>query len=96
MNRFYTRTNRLCGRSTDPRTFTQMNIGKASPFFIRFNSKKHHTPGTGFTVKVEAVKSGTNATRYIVGNGLVLIVSRNFPKFKTRQDFVHTIGNHES
>lgn len=48
----------LCGRSKDPRTFTQINTGKASPFLIRFNSKKHHTPGTGFTVKVEAIKSG--------------------------------------
>lgn len=71
-NVLYTCINRLCGRSTDPRTFTQINIGKASPFLIRFNSKKHHTPGTGFTIKVEAVKSGTNAITYIVGNGLVL------------------------
>ncbi|XP_065925089.1 neurogenic locus notch homolog protein 1 isoform X2 [Magallana gigas] len=48
----------LCGQSTTTKTYTQANIGKASPFMIRFNSQKTQTPGTGFTVKVEAMKSG--------------------------------------
>ncbi|XP_052694542.1 uncharacterized protein LOC128172873 isoform X2 [Crassostrea angulata] len=48
----------ICGKSTTPRTYSQTNTGEASPFLIRFNSQKTHTPGAGFTVKVEAVKSG--------------------------------------
>lgn len=48
----------ICGKSTTPRTYSQTNTGEASPFLIRFNSQKSHTPGAGFTVKVEAVKSG--------------------------------------
>uniref|UniRef100_K1QU98 Metalloendopeptidase n=1 Tax=Magallana gigas TaxID=29159 RepID=K1QU98_MAGGI len=50
----------LCGQSTTTKTYTQANIGKVSPFMIRFNSQKTQTPGTGFTVKVEAMKSGIN------------------------------------
>nr|XP_034318632.1 neurogenic locus Notch protein isoform X7 [Crassostrea gigas] len=48
----------ICGKSTTPRTYSQTNTGEASPFLIRFNSQKTHTPGAGFTVKVEAMKSG--------------------------------------
>nr|XP_034322568.1 fibropellin-1 [Crassostrea gigas] len=48
----------LCGQSTTTKTYTQANIGKVSPFMIRFNSQKTQTPGTGFTVKVEAMQSG--------------------------------------
>ncbi|XP_078335133.1 uncharacterized protein LOC111132277 isoform X2 [Crassostrea virginica] len=48
----------LCGKSTSPKTYTQAQIGKVSPFLMRFNSKKSYAPGTGFTVKVEAIKSG--------------------------------------
>lgn len=52
---------RLCGKSTSPKTYTQAQIGKVSPFLMRFNSKKSYVPGTGFTVKVEAIKSGNVA-----------------------------------
>ncbi|XP_048750866.2 fibropellin-1-like [Ostrea edulis] len=48
----------LCGQSTVPKTYTQTNIGEYSPFMIRFNSKNAFTPGTGFTIKVEAIQSG--------------------------------------
>ncbi|XP_062610840.1 zinc metalloproteinase nas-26-like, partial [Saccostrea cucullata] len=48
----------LCGKSTTPIIYTQMDIGEASPFMIRFNSKNNHLPGTGFTMRVEAFQSG--------------------------------------
>nr|XP_022306904.1 fibropellin-1-like [Crassostrea virginica] len=48
----------LCGKSTTAKTYTQAQIGKVSPFMIRFNALRSQTPGTGFTVKVEALKSG--------------------------------------
>lgn len=60
---YYIRYLRICGKSTTSRTFSQTNTGEASPFLIRFNSQKTHTPGAGFTVKVEAVKSGTLSIR---------------------------------
>nr|XP_022306908.1 neurogenic locus notch homolog protein 1-like isoform X2 [Crassostrea virginica] len=48
----------LCGKSTTAKIYTQAQIGQVSPFMIRFNAKKSHTPGSGFTVRVEALKSG--------------------------------------
>ncbi|XP_061165725.1 neurogenic locus notch homolog protein 1-like [Saccostrea echinata] len=48
----------LCGKSTTPITYTQVNIGEASPFMIRFNSKNNHLPGTGFTIRMEVFQSG--------------------------------------
>ncbi|XP_062582879.1 uncharacterized protein LOC134244636 [Saccostrea cucullata] len=48
----------LCGKSTTPKIYTQVNIGEASPFMIRFNSKNNHYPGTGFTIRLEAFQSG--------------------------------------
>ncbi|XP_061190086.1 uncharacterized protein LOC133197926 [Saccostrea echinata] len=48
----------LCGNSTTPKTYTQMNIGESSPFMIRFNSRRNRTPGKGFTIRVHAFQSG--------------------------------------
>ncbi|XP_061190052.1 zinc metalloproteinase dpy-31-like [Saccostrea echinata] len=48
----------LCGKSATPKTYTQFNIGEGSPLMIRFHSKRDHTPGTGFSITVEAFQSG--------------------------------------
>ncbi|XP_061190291.1 blastula protease 10-like [Saccostrea echinata] len=48
-----------CG-TTGGEIFTKMIIGDPTRMMIRFNSKKHkdHAPGKGFSVSVQAVKSG--------------------------------------
>jgi hypothetical protein len=49
---------RLCGNSSTPKIYTQTNIGEYSPFMIRFNSQNRFTPGTGFSIRVQAIQSG--------------------------------------
>ncbi|XP_062575216.1 inactive serine protease PAMR1-like [Saccostrea cucullata] len=48
----------LCGNSTIPKTYTQMSIGESSPLMIRFNSRRNHTSGKGFVIRVQAFPSG--------------------------------------